>query len=284
MVTADVIFVPGHNPKPKKYDDQVRTGYDMSILADKMGCDVYSFVRADGIAERPQPIENEAYPEQVSLTQLHQAKAEELLGAIDILRSEGDLPDTKLDIMGYSDGGIVTMTILATRPELFNHFVITNTPGLDNVSIKESVRRGFGEIKNLAQNAVIKRFGSGRRRRQSKLTFTRSTIDGYADSSYNSNSRFDAMANYRTSGLLWLLPDILKRNPDLRGYIVSTEADRIAPANEIENALREVPDIDDKVQIRRTGWPTHTMGEGSIERAQKLEQQGNFLLDLRLKS
>jgi pimeloyl-ACP methyl ester carboxylesterase len=283
---ADVIFVPGHNPKPRKYDEQVRTGYDMSILADQMGCDVYGFVRADGAPERPDPIKNENHPDQVSLTQLHQAKAEEILGAVESLRAKGDLSDKPLDVMGYSDGGVVVMAMLAAHPEWFNHFVITNTPGLDNTSTKESVRRGFGEIVHLAKNAAQKRFGSGRKRdgSGSKLAYTRSPDDDYRESSYKGNSRFEAMANYRASGLLQLLPGILERNPSLRGYVVNTEADRIAPADQVENALRAVPTIDDRVQTRRTGWATHTMGDDSTGRAQKLEQQAGLLLDLRLKS
>ena len=281
---ADVILVSGYNPRPKKDDNQVRTGYDMGVLADKLGCDVYSFVRSEGDSDRPQRVENEEHPDQVSLTQLHQAKAEENLGAIEQLRSDGDLTDNPLDIMGFSDGRIVTMVMLNERPDLFKNFVITNTPGLDNASASRSYLQALRELGHLGSHAILQKLGRGRERYgpQTKLAFTRDASDGYEDSTYKSNARFDSSAIARTKSLLKFLPQILEKNPDIRGYIASTEADRIAPAQQVENALKEIP-TGGRIQSRHTGWETHTMGYGTTERAQKLGNQGDLLLELRMK-
>ncbi|SRR6266568_8963203 len=282
---APVLFVEGHNPKPKKDDDQVKTGHDIGVLAESIGCDVYSVVRTGEGSDSPRLVKGEAATEGVAVTQLHQAKADEILGAIKTLQADGVLTHEPLDVMGFSDGGIVTLAMLDDRPELFGRFVITNTPGLDNSSTSRSYALGLREIGHLAAHTILQKFGrgGGGYGPQSKLSFTHDTDESYAKSIYTSKPSIETHAIAKTRSLLRLFPHILTRNPNLQGYIVNTENDKIAPADRVESELQKVLPGDSRIQSRRTGWRKHTMGYGSLERAGKLTDQGKLMLELREK-
>lgn len=275
---APVLYVQGLNTKPRKDDNQVKTGHDIGVLAESIGCDVYSVIRTGAGSDSAQLSEAD-YPEDVAVTQVHRAKAEETLGAIRNLQSEGVLGE-HLDLMGYSDGGIVAVALLDLQPELFNRFVITNTPGLEDVSTSRSYAQAVREFGHLAVHKM-KHMMRRNAEPQSKLTFKSTTGDGYEESSYISKPRLETKAIARTRSLVRLLPNILARNENLRGYIVSTEKDRIAPADRVERELAGVLGGDARIQARRTGWETHTMGYGSQERPEKLQDQAAMMRELR---
>ena len=282
--SPDVLYVEGHNPKPKKDDDQVKTGYDISILADSMGCDVYSIVRSGEGTDSAKVAQQAEDREGVTITQIHQAKANEILGAIEALQEEGKLSrEQLLDVMGFSDGGIVTLAMLNARPELFRRFVTVNTPGLDNSGVGRSYAQGFKEIAHLGAHRLLETLRKGKSRvSQSRLTFQRSTDDDYAESSYRSKPHIETHAVAKTRGLARLLPHILERNQYLHGYIMSTENDKIAPAERIEKVLTDIlPGEEQRVQAKATGWKTHTMGYGAQEREEKLTDIGGFMTELR---
>jgi len=214
---------------------------------------------------------------------MHEAKAKETIGAILQLRKDGILADAPLDVMGFSDGGIITLAMLAERPDLFSHFNITNTPSLDNSSTMKSYRQGFREIMHLGAHKILERLGKGEMEyhSQSQVPFKREQNDGYAESSYQSNPGMETRAVARTRSLIRLLPGILARNSNLRGFIVNTESDKMSPADRVEKELSDTLHGDARITARRTGWAKHTMGYGSVERPEKLKSQATIMKELR---
>ena len=279
-----VFFVEGHNLKPKKVDDQVRIGFDIGVIADSIGCDVYSVIRSSEGADSTRVVTSEDAAEGVALTKLHRAKAQETLGAIQKLQDEGVLTREPLDVMGFSDGGIVTLAMLDEQPQIFQRFILTNTPGLDNVSTAKTYAGGLREAVHLVgHNAhkLLQRLMQEGEKNNSKLTFRREEGDGYAKSTYMSKPSIERHAIAKTRNLLHLLPNILHRNPNLQGYIVSTENDKIAPAIRVENQLRTVLKGDPRITARRTGWKMHALRYGTAERVGKLQEQAEMLIQLR---
>ena len=294
---APVLYIGGHNLRPKKVDDQVKTGFDIQELADSISSDIYSIVRVSNGegTDNARLAERENDPQGVSITNLHQAKADEIMQAIAILQKEEDrvLPALPLYLIGYSDGGIVAALLLDAQPDLFDHFIIHNTP-LETVKTRKmyarAIREGihaFGHV--LSPHEILQRLKNDGASRE-KITVQRSEDDGYAESSYTSKPLVEKRAIARTKSLLSLLPKILDTNKKLRGFIVNTQTDLFSPTDRVASEWAQVlqgveaderNEFGERVQIIDSEWESHIMGHKREARTQKLGDIGGLMVRLR---
>lgn len=273
-----VLYVGGHNLRPKKDDDVVKASYDMQELADTIGCDIYGVILSSQGSYSTALATG--YPKGVAITQLHKTRAAAMMLALKKAQKERLLQEVPLDVIGFSDGGILALALAYEDPQAFRFIMIVNTPGLDGHQAKTKYAYAFLEGWHLSFNFAKKMLRSKSQR--VRLSFkgkSRNTLSAKE----NILRQFVEKHAIARTQIHELIPHVVIANKKLVIQLITTNNDAFALPKQVKKVVERVlpKAVKDRVLFSLTGWEIHTMGYFVTIRKQKLYDIASWMRALR---
>lgn len=273
-----VLYIGGHNLRPKKDDDVIKASYDIQKLADALSCDVYSIIYSSQRSYHTAYAKD--YPEGVAITQLHQSRAVDMLAALKKLQSEGKIQYAPRDIIGFSDGGILALALVYEEPKAFRFVMIGNTPGLDAHGTGKKYVDALLESVHVGRSFVSKMMSSKKDRLRLSFKGEKKSSLSVRESI---NRQFAEKHAVARTQIQQLVPQILAKNKNLILQIVTTDNDALALPEQVKQTIEAVtpPAMRSRIQFTKTGWEIHTMGYFASLRDKKLHDLGILMREMR---
>jgi hypothetical protein len=287
-----IVYLPGHNLNLNTAVE--KAAFDIQQIAESSQSEVISFAFLGGRATDTRIASG--YPEGVDIPKLYSDKASDMLQALAQMREIGELSDGPLDVIAYSDGGPIALTMIERYPNAFRFVELVNSVGID----KRSTLGAFVHVPlELGRVAVRKALEAGRRltggversEKGEKLQFATpetppmtawEKVKQLGRTGRQLGAQHHAIARSKTHGLI---ANLLKRNSNLRFTIFNTEKDLIASQEHTQKSIiGTLTSHESRVTFATTGWDQHMIGLKREGRGSRLMDMGKWMRQARVSS
>ncbi|HSA84104.1 MAG TPA: hypothetical protein VLF20_04425 [Patescibacteria group bacterium] len=271
-----IVYLPGHNLNPRT--GVAKATFDIQQIANASGSEVLSFVFLGG---RSKSVEiADGYPDGAKIPEYYRDKASDMLEALRKMREEGKLDGEPLDLIGYSDGGAIALTMVEHYPNAFGNVELVNSVGIDGRSTIGTAIHVPIELGKVATGWGRQRGGTPIPKGE-KLRFE-----------HNEGERMTARQKVQQliteeraiarSHVQTLIPHLLKRNPQLHFGIYTTDNDSIVSAPRTRSVISSLLQKGEtRVTFGTTGWDQHMISTREDRRGSRLQDMGGWMRGMR---